>query len=175
MHNTVTLDSRDQCEFWGAHRIAHRAEVRLHTFEDRPSGFVLEGSHTGYRRLQGRPVHVRRVEVSPTRVDVQDRIEGGAGQRAEARLLLHPDCAVAKDEEGLTIQCGGTQIRLTTRAGLTVQPASWYPDFGTELETLQIVMDYGAAPCTGRFSIEQVASSEVAAAERSEEVGVLGA
>ena len=91
------------------------------------------------------------MRVGPRRIEIDDRVEGGAGQAVRARLLLAPGLRVEPDADGARIRGEGVDVTLRTTAALTVVPAPWYPDFGVEVETRQVVLDYGVAPCAGRF------------------------
>ncbi len=154
-HNTVTVDDADQCEFWSAFRIGRRprqvhAERRV---ED--ARLIVDGSHDGYARLPGRPIHHRTLEATAGRLDVEDRVVGGAGQAVRARLLCHPDCAVQPTKDGAHLTRDGVHARLRTASALSIVPAWWMPDFGQRLATSQVVLEYGAAPCAGRFTLER--------------------
>ncbi|HEX2077323.1 MAG TPA: alginate lyase family protein [Longimicrobium sp.] len=165
-HNTVTVGDADQCEFYGAFRVARRARATVHRYAARGDGFVLEGSHDGFRRLPGAPVHARRFDASPRRVEVADRVRGGAGQPVAARLLLHPDCEVTPTAAGALLRCGPVAAELRTDAPVSVQAARWFPDFGVSLPTRQLVLDYGAAPCEGGFVLHAPEAGSFAPAAR---------
>jgi len=38
---------------------------------------------------------------------------------------------------------------------VSLEDAAWAPDFGVRQDTRQIVLDYGAAPCEGSFTLER--------------------
>lgn len=150
-HNTVTVDDADQCEFWSAFRVARRTRGRVRTYEELPDGFRLVGAHDGYRRQSGGPVHVRDATCTPRRIEVRDRVDGGDGQAVRARILLAPGFRVELEPGGATLSDGTVTARLRTDATVTIVDAPWYPDFGEERETVQLVLDYGRAPCSGGF------------------------
>jgi uncharacterized heparinase superfamily protein len=153
-HNTVTVGDEDQCEFWSSFRVARRARVTRHHYGETAGGFVLEASHDGYRRLTGAPVHTRRFDVTPHRIEVRDQVQGGAGQPVRARLLLHPAVRVEPVEGGLTLTIGHVQAALRARHEISLEQAWWSPEFNTRHETVQVVLQYGAAPCDGGFLLE---------------------
>ena len=155
-HNTVTLDGDDQCDFWGAFRVARRAHPKLVSYSASNEGFDLIGEHDGYKHLLGSPVHQRQFEVTPTKLVIKDKLKGGQGQLAEARLLLHPACRLELTEDGATICREGVKVVLTTDASLQVKDAYWHPDFGVEETCQQLVLNYGHAPCEGSFVLEKV-------------------
>ena len=64
-HNTVRVDGEEQSEIWQEFRVARRAYPDMHCVEATADGTVrVVGSHTGYSRLRGRPVHQRTFQLS---------------------------------------------------------------------------------------------------------------
>lgn len=130
--------------------MGRRCRVKRTEFLQQADGFVLEGSHDGFAHLPGAPIHRRRVHARPDDVRIEDRIDGGAGQIARSRLLLHPDCRVTTERDGsLTIRRGRASARVVSKAPIEIVDAWWFPDFGIRMRTKQLVLMYGAAPCTG--------------------------
>jgi hypothetical protein len=125
----------------------------VHRFEPRERGFVLEGSHDGFAHLAGSPRHVRTLTATAAAIEVEDRVEGGAGQAVRARLLLHPDASVRRDGAALRIECGAVAVELACEHEVELADAWWCPDFGVRLATRQIVIRYPAAPCRGSFRL----------------------
>ena len=122
-------------------------------------GFVLEGAHHGFAHLAGEPVHRRLIHARPHEIRIEDRIEGGAGQIARSRLLLHPDCRVTTDPDGVvTIPRGRALARVVAESPIEVVVAWWFPDFGIRLRTKQLVVKYGAAPCVGGIWLRSLRS-----------------
>lgn len=154
-HNTVTVADADQAEFWKSFRVGRRPNVRA-TYAPSSGGCVVEGEHDGFRHLAGAPIHRRRFEVTPAAIAVADRVDAGAGQPVRARILLHPDATIEQFAGGATISCGPARARLTTASPISVVTAWWCPDFGVKLGTLQVVLEYGAAPCSGSFRLEKI-------------------
>lgn len=153
-HNTVTVDDADQCEFWSAFRVARRARVEVLHHGDVPGGFRLRGRHDGFRRQAGRPIHVREAICTPRRIEVRDIVEGGRGQAVRARILVAPGFEVRPQPGGAILTDGSVNATLRTDAPLRIVKAPWYPDFGVERATVQIVLDYGSAPCSAGFTLE---------------------
>jgi uncharacterized heparinase superfamily protein len=161
-HNTVTLSNADQSEFWSAFRVGRRAHVTVHRWEPNEPGFIIEASHDGFRRLAGKPVHVRALRARPGKLEVTDRIHGGCGQRTQARLLLAPDIEVSPSvalEDGrhaalLSGPQAGIRATLTSDVTIQTEPAEWNPDFGVSMQTRRIVLDMGPAPCQASWTLE---------------------
>lgn len=157
-HNTVTVADADQAEFWSSFRMARRPQVVVEEFRPAAGGFVLVGSHDGFRTLAGSPRHRRRFEATPRAIAVEDSVTGGSGQPVRARLLLHPEVEATEVEGGLLLVAGPARARLTTESPLTVA-SSWYcPEFGVKRRTTRIVLEYGPAPCAGGFTLQALPS-----------------
>jgi len=94
-HNTVEMDGQDQCELWGAFRVARRGYPRDVTWHCDETGFTLSGWHDGYRRLSGKPTHARRMQWSTVEgLTVHDGIVARRPVQCISRLHLHPACRV---------------------------------------------------------------------------------
>lgn len=154
-HNTLTLDGEDQCDFWGAFRVARRARVKRLEYALTDS-LKLVAEHNGYVHLAGHPIHRRSFVAAANRLQITDEVIGGAGQKAEARILLHPECELEPSEAGLFIRRGNAKVSFSASAGFRLENVPYYPDFGSELPATQIVIEYGGAPCTGHFTLAKV-------------------
>jgi hypothetical protein len=59
-HNTVEVDSADQCDLWGDFRAAFMPSVERGAIQCRDGGHVVvRASHDGYRRLEDPVIHER--------------------------------------------------------------------------------------------------------------------
>ncbi len=158
MHNTVTLDDLDQAEFWSAFRVGRRPREVVARVQVDEGELSLDGTHDGYRHLAGAPRHRRRLVHRPGVLEVEDTIVGGVGQRAVARLLLHPEVQVEADAAGALRLSSGEVVLILEHHG-PVAPrlvdALWCPDFGVSHRTLQIELECGAAPCAARWSLRR--------------------
>jgi uncharacterized heparinase superfamily protein len=152
-HNTVTVGDADQGEFWSSFRLGHRPRVRLEDFTALPTGFELRGSHDGFARQAGAPRHERRLHAEPHAIEVEDLVHGGDGQPVRARLLLHPEVEVTREEGAWRLSRETAHARLRCDHPLRIESAWWSPELGRRLPTRQLVLDYGPAPCRGGFSL----------------------
>jgi hypothetical protein len=64
-HNTVEIDARDQCEFWGDFRAAYQPRVRVGPIRNEDGLVVATASHDGYRRLPDAVTHHRTLVWCP--------------------------------------------------------------------------------------------------------------
>lgn len=145
-HNTVTLDDMDQAEFWGAFRVGQRPRVTNVNFNEITDGIVISGSHDGYSKAEGQPIHNRKVIYTSGKLEVIDSICGGAGQQVVARILIHSDWEIEIHEAGAFISYDGIRVDLSTKGKITLIKAPWYSDFGVEGWANQLVIDYGNSP-----------------------------
>lgn len=107
-HNTVEVDRADSSEVWASFRVARRArpfDRAVTLLGDRSSACC---AHDGYRRLPGRPVHQRRLEVDIAGIRWADRIDGTGEHRAKGFIPLHP---------GVRVHAHGPRARLITPTG----------------------------------------------------------
>ena len=97
---------------------------------------------------------MRELAVSPRRIQVVDRVEGGRGQSMCARLLLHPDVRFERRGKRLFLIGARSTVELECEHVVTAEDAWWCPDFGVKLATRQFAIWYGAAPGSGGFTLQ---------------------
>jgi uncharacterized heparinase superfamily protein len=148
-HNTVTIDGENQSEVWSAHRCARRAYPTLETFsEDLDGTLVFVGSHNGYRRLPGSPVHQRTIRWQDRRIDVTDRILGKGHHRIHSNLHLHPDLDLSAAERTATVADASgpiADIRSANGQKLAVLDGWYCPEFNRQLACKKLAIDLVAA------------------------------
>jgi hypothetical protein len=156
-HNTVEIEGEDQCEFWGAFRVARRGRPHAVAWEPRGGGFTLSGWHDGYGRLPARARHERRFRWHPEGVLlVRDRVEARRAVTARSRLHLHPKCRIAALEPRsarVEYPGGAFHIAFAGPGALASEPAWWCPEFGTQLATRALVWQARGAPLETGFCI----------------------
>jgi uncharacterized heparinase superfamily protein len=140
-HNTLSFEGADQADFFGAFRCGRRPSVKVRHYEPLVGGgFVLEGTHDGFRTLPGRPQHIRRFEVQPARLVIEDRVEGDPCQPPCVRFLLHPGVSVEGQGRQIELKHGGNVVSMTSSVSIDAEPAVWWPDMGQELPTQRLVL-----------------------------------
>jgi uncharacterized heparinase superfamily protein len=132
-HNTVEIDGCDSSEVWSSFRVARRARPQAVSVEERDATVEIRGSHDGYVRLAGRPVHTRVWQLGETSLAITDRISAG-GQRAVGRLLLHPSVR-PEDDRTLRLPSGRRCRWRVSGASAVIAAASWHPEFGVTHDT----------------------------------------
>ena len=133
-HNTVEIDGEDQCEFWGAFRVARRGRPHEVRFRREGEGFDLDAWHDGYERLSGAPRHRRRFRWYPHGVlMVRDWVTATQSVTARTRLHLHPDCGI-EEIEGHTARVsypgGSCIVRFAGEGQLEAEASRYFPEFG---------------------------------------------
>ena len=144
-HNTLSIDQRDQCEMWGSFRSARKPRVDSNVTST-TGEIIVRGRHDGYRRLSGKPIHHRQVRVKEDEICINDWVEGGHGQSAQAQLLLHPSCQVSEEEEGLVIDRDDIRVLILSASPMVIIETEWFPTFGKSYRTHQVVFRYGPIP-----------------------------
>jgi uncharacterized heparinase superfamily protein len=155
-HNTVTIDGLDSSEIWGGFRVARRARGTLRQASATAREVAIEGSHDGYRRLQGRNEHRRRWLLAPGSLRIADRITGRF-TTAEARLFLHPqvEAEQAAGRVSLTLAARGlASVSFAGAASVTVERASWHPQFGVSVPSLCVTAKFAGATLETQVSWE---------------------
>jgi uncharacterized heparinase superfamily protein len=156
-HNTLCFQGADQADFFGAFRCGRRPDVETLAWEPRTDGFVLEGTHDGFKHLTGAPRHVRRFEADRAGIVIHDRIEGQPDRPASIGFLLHPQAVieVAGREAVIRREAGKIKIRMSSTLPIEVEDAVWWPDMGHEKQThrLQVRLLPGVRAATTSFLI----------------------
>lgn len=154
-HNTLSVDGADQAEFFGAFRCGRRPRAHVDYCEIAAGCLRFSGWHDGYSGLPGRPIHRRRIDARERLIEIHDHLETGLDRAARVSFLLHSDVAVANCGDSLLLTLAdGIYVRMTSSVRLKVEPAVWWPDMGTELETKRIVAETEFARAGIRTSLD---------------------
>lgn len=156
-HNTLNLDSLDQCEFWSAFRLGYRADIKILENHFDGTSMIVSAEHNGYQKLSGGPTHKRNIKASLNNViKIKDQVIKGNNQQAAAHLLLHPEVKILEQDNGFLLLEAAQHIVRLNYSGYSIKiiPTHWWPDFGVRLDTKQIILEYGQAPGEWSFEIE---------------------
>jgi len=161
-HNTLCFENASQADCYGAFRCGRRPNVTLIRASingtslerpgfQRPQAFgggleakppstqsphlIVEASHDGFARLDGRPTHTRRFDATPTALTLTDTITGDPTTAAAIAFLLHPSTGITPTPDGIIIHQGPATLTLTSTLKITIEPAVWWPDLGVERAT----------------------------------------
>lgn len=155
-HNTIVVDEADSSEVWGGFRVARRARSRILELDEQAG--IVAAEHDGYRRLPGRPVHRRRIQLGASSLFVTDTITSDA-QRGLSHSIrgawhLHPevtadpkDIAHTHDGWSINLKLNGpaagrpTTVNMIIRGAdhVGVEPTTWHPEFGLAIPNQRVV------------------------------------
>jgi uncharacterized heparinase superfamily protein len=158
-HNTLCFAGADQADFYGAFRVGRRPRAFVRQWRTNELGdFTLEGTHSGFDHLPGRPRHVRAFEGSARALTIEDRVEGDAPCPATIGLLLHPHVRAIATPQGLTLQHPEGRVYFQCDRAFRVEPAVWWPDMGVEIPTQRIIIDLliGETSCVTRLALDEM-------------------
>jgi len=145
-HSTVQIDGEDSSEVWGGFRVARRARPFDLTAREEGETVVIEGSHDGYARLKGRPIHHRQWRLGSRRLCVTDTI---SGQRREAiaRYHLHPSVAAfGGTGVGILRLPSGKNVHWSVSGGTaSIVASTFHPAFGVTLPSQCIELRFEGA------------------------------
>lgn len=133
-HNTIEIDSQDQCEFWGSFRVARRGSARALKWSPDEAGFELKAQHDGYARLAGRPVHERLFCWRDAgQLVVKDVVTSSSTHRMVSRLHVNPDCVVKQIsacQAGIGHRAGQALVTFTGDGSLSLEESYYCDHFG---------------------------------------------
>ncbi|MBW2363458.1 MAG: heparinase II/III-family protein [Deltaproteobacteria bacterium] len=156
-HNTLEIEGEDQCEFWGAFRVARRGRPRDVDWRSEGEGFALEAWHDGYERLAGAPRHRRSFRWHPQGVLlVRDRVSSRRPVAARTRLHLHPACSIdAVEERSVRVSYpGGSCVVCFAGEGrLELEPSCHFPEFGVARDSRALCFTARGARLESGFCI----------------------
>jgi hypothetical protein len=145
VHNTLTLEGRDQSVIAGPFNWSEHAEARV--VASGPDW--VEAEHDGYRKAFG-VAHRRRVSFGDDRLVVSDRLDGDFGRAPawSAGFTFAPGTVLEPEDGGWIARTpGGRRLRVRVsgagHAELTTGPFS--PAFGTKLDAPRLLVSGEAA------------------------------
>ena len=154
-HNTVVVDGEEQSEVWGVFRVARRARPIKARIEKTEDGAVLfEGTHNGYRRLTGKPIHHRRIRYDEQGSwVVTDELTGSGIHQMETIIHIHPDFTIVRsgDERFRVEQCGNliAIVEVLSVSQAAVELGCYFPEFGLSYKNPMI-----AFSCSGELPLQ---------------------
>ena len=140
-HNTLSIEGRDQAEFFGSFRCGRRPDIVVLRHDAADGRLVFEGSHDGYRRDRPATDHRRHVELTSAALVLHDHLTVPVDRAATIGLLLHPSIRVEARGPALELTDeSGLLCRVTSSAPAEICDAEWWPDLGCALPTRRILL-----------------------------------
>ena len=137
-HNTLEIDGCDSSEVWGGFRVARRARVFDAVAVSDGSTTTISGSHDGYARFPGKPIHRRRWVLTENSLEVTDEIDGRFTS-AISRIHFHP--SVVRDGADAVRLPSGARLSFAAHGGaMTLGPSSWHGAFGASEANLCLTL-----------------------------------
>ncbi len=93
-HNTVEINHAEQHEIWSTFRVARRGYPQNVSANDRSGELFFTGQHTGYQRLNGKPIHQREIHLAVGQMNVIDRVIGKGEHSAKSFIHFHPEVEI---------------------------------------------------------------------------------
>lgn len=145
-HATIEIDGQSSSEVWSSFRVGRRAHPLDIAMAEQGNVVSAGASHDGYRWLPGKPIHRRKLMLSPTSLSIHDSITGGGDHAVISRFPLHPSVSVVAEEaDGWQLElAGGRVVRVTVRGCSKRFVASGYyaPTFGQRLARSTLTWQY---------------------------------
>ena len=143
-HNTVELLGQDQCEFWGAFRVARRARIKRVAFRTSQHGFQLTGEHDGYARLRANLVHKRSFLWKESgELVISDAVMARLDRGSDfiSRFHLHPDCVVTSVAGRIVhvrYPAGKFVIEFLNDGIVQIGQSKFCPEFGRQMSNVVV-------------------------------------
>jgi uncharacterized heparinase superfamily protein len=136
-HATLGIDEHNSSEVWSSFRVGRRAHPFDVGVAEEGEALSVAASHDGYRWLPGKPVHRRRVVLSPASLSIQDSVTGDGDHAVVARFPLHPSVTiVAEEPEGWRLELAGSHVVRVRMRGCSerfVAGGYYAPTFGQRM------------------------------------------
>jgi uncharacterized heparinase superfamily protein len=147
-HNTVVINGENSSEIWAGFRVGRRAYPSVLEVWEQGNKAVVAASHDGYQRLSGKNRHQRRWIFDLDEVSIEDEISGPF-RKAEARFHFHPGVRFEHcidDRQAIIFLPQGQRAEFIAEGGtLRQEPGSWYPQFGTSVPNVCLVVNFHGA------------------------------
>jgi len=139
-HNTLSIESQDQAEFWSAFRVGRRPKIKVEQKIEKSNFVSISASHDGFRHLSGRPIHSRSIEFDKDTFIIEDKVVSDCYVDWSINFLLHYQLKVTMAENNEFIFClNGNTISMSSTAknAAIVETVHW-TDIGVEHTTKAI-------------------------------------
>jgi len=141
-HNTLVMEGGEQAEWWASHRVGWRGGPRdVAAAQDASSGAIrMQGSHDGFRRLPGGPIHKREIELTERSLVIRDTVSAGSGT-SRIYFHFHPDCILERHESKIRIQSTGGSLYLEADHPMKIEEAWYCPEFGLRFKNQAVIVE----------------------------------
>jgi uncharacterized heparinase superfamily protein len=159
-HNTIEIDGQDQCEMWAVFRVAKRGKPGNIEWKPDENGFQLSGSHDGYKRLKGKPIHYRKFDWDKKKkLSVLDKVVSNYSHNIKSRLHFHPSCEIFEIKQNtawVTYPEGKIKIAFSGDGYLACEDSYFCPEFGLGIPNKSLVFMSSGSTVEIGFQIEDL-------------------
>lgn len=150
-HNTVVVNNENSSEVWNGFRVARRAYPYDLKIKELENFLSIACAHDGYKRLIGKPIHRRNLQLIDKTLVIKDHIEGSF-KSAHAYFHFHPSITIVKNQDRILNleMSNGQKIVLEVKIGQPIIETSYYsPEFGKRIKTkcLKVSLDQEDGSC----------------------------
>ena len=138
-HNTVYVSNEDSSEVWLGFRVARRAIPRLIDINQADGSYIIEVEHNGYKRLDKKLIHKRRLKVSDTSLQINDSISL-SNHESVGYLHLHPGCKLlnTQSDKVVILLPNEKQVAVEIDCDYSILTSQYAQMFGQLRETKSI-------------------------------------
>lgn len=140
-HSTLMVDGQNSSVVWSGFRVAQRARATVRFFKQGAQS-SLSASHDGYRRLIGRPIHIRTWQLGENSLEITDEIGGAKEHSIVIIFHFHPNFNINLSDDGSAVISDGldrdVNIDLDPRLSWRINPEKWHPGFGLSMENYSL-------------------------------------
>lgn len=156
-HNTLMINNEDSSEVWSGFRVAKRARAFVQKVEFDAAVQRVTAFHNGYHRVPGKPTHSRTWTLTAASLTVEDTIEG---EFISCFIFYH--CHPGIQIEPLSLAFTDLLLHVSEKlvvrmrvdgASVSIQPATWHPQFGTVQENKKIMLEPKGGSCSVRLDL----------------------
>ncbi len=142
-HNTLEIDGENSSEVWKSFRVGRRARIQQVTTKEAEGKLTIAATHTGYKRLSGKPRHRRHWSFGKNHLHILDQVLGKEEHNLVLALHFHPDIKLQLQDQYTVCVRNAAEQRLATinfdkKVALQLDHGKWYPEFGLALPNLQL-------------------------------------
>lgn len=150
-HNTVEINNKNSSEVWNEFRVARRAYPFDLKIEELENFTNISCAHDGYKRLNGKPIHIRNWQFFGSSFIIKDNIKGFF-KNAYAYFHFHPSINIVMNEDNILkiVMPNGQQVVLHVKTGKPQIEKSYFSlEFGKRLKTkcLKVAFDEKDGSC----------------------------
>ena len=93
MYNTVVINNLNSSEVWSGSRVARRAKPVEFMSKNNKKSITVRCTHDGYKRLSGKPYHLRSWTITSGKMLIEDKLKG-AFKTATGYFHFNPDIKI---------------------------------------------------------------------------------